>query len=228
MNALTPVLAALPVQGGAPAKTLGEYVTAGGPIMIPILICSVVAVAFAFERYLALRRGRACPAIVDEAVAAVAAGRLDEARGLLQDGKHTAGRILGAGLRRHGFTTTEVEKVMEDQAHKEAERMKTRIRPLNLIASVTPLMGLLGTVLGITEAFSRVVETGMGQPETFASGIEMALTTTIAGLFVAIPALLVAAHLNGKVRRLLLFIDEKLAPTVEHLAVRPEGTSDAA
>ena len=106
--------------------------------------------------------------------------------------------------------------------------MSAPIRPIQLIGNIAPLMGLLGTVIGISEAFHRVVKTGMGKPEHLAGGIEQALTTTICGLVVAIPALLVAAHLNSKVRRLMLYVDERVAPAVELLAERPKEKSDAA
>jgi len=220
----------LALQDTAPvvSKTLGEYLEAGGPMMVPIIACSVLALAFSLERYLNLRRGKHCPAEADEALAAVQGGRLDAAREWADRGDSTAARVLAAGLRREGFTTQEVEKAMEDQAFKESEKMRGRIRGLQVIASVAPLMGLLGTVMGIADAFSSVVQEGLGKPEYLAAGIEEALTTTIAGLIVAIPVMLFAAHLGGKVRRLLLYVDEKLAPAVEFLALRPGETRDAA
>lgn len=225
-------LFAMLFQEGAPAapnRTLGEYLEAGGPVMIPIILCSVLAMAFALERYLNLRRGKHCPADTDGALESIANGKVDEARPWADAGGSTAARILAAGIRRQGFTTAEVEKAMEDQALKEAEKMRGRIRGLQVIASVAPLMGLLGTVMGIAEAFSSVVQDGaLGKPERLASGIEEALTTTIAGLVVAIPVVIIAAHLQGKVRRLLLHTDEKLAVAVEHLAHRPGESRDAA
>jgi biopolymer transport protein ExbB len=116
---------------------------------------------------------------------------------------------------------------MQDQGIKENEKLRGRIRPLVVIANVTPLLGLLGTVLGIMEAFSRVVKTGLGKPEHLAGGIEEALVTTFAGLAVAIPAMLIAAWLTGRVRRFLLLADETVSPAVESLAQR-RGTSHAA
>ena len=209
-------------------QTLWQFLQSGGPVMIPIGICSVLVVALAMERYLRLRRGLICPRGIDDAVASVRSGDLDEARAKADNARSPAGRILLAGLRRDGCALDEVEHAMEDQGQKELERLQAPIRPIKLIGNIAPLMGLLGTVIGISEAFHRVVRTGMGKPENLAAGIEEALTTTIAGLVVAIPALLIAAHLTGRVRKLLLVTDEKLAPTVELIARRAQGKSDAA
>lgn len=210
-------------------QSLWEFLASGGPVMIPIGLCSVVAFGLAMERYLRVRRGRICPSSMREAVAALQQGRFDDAHALAEKSRSPAGRILLAGLRRRGFTLEEVERVMEDQGRKELDRLHVPIRPIAIIANVAPLLGLLGTVLGIAEAFHQVVLTGMGKPENLAAGIEVALTTTIAGLIVAIPAMLVAAHLGGRVRRLMLHTDDVLAPAVEPLAARPAAEdSDAA
>ncbi len=210
-------------------QTFWSFLESGGPVMVPIAICSVAAVAFAMERYLRLRRSVVCPAAqTDEAIDLIRNGQWDAARERAESLRCASGRILVAGLRRRGYVLEEVERAMEDQGHKELERMSAPIRPIQLIGNIAPLMGLLGTVIGISEAFHRVVKTGMGKPEHLAGGIEQALTTTICGLVVAIPALLVAAHLNSKVRRLMLYVDERVAPAVELLAERPKEKSDAA
>ena len=211
-------------------QTLWSFLASGGPVMFPLAALSVVATAFAFERYLRLRRSHVLPKAVGEALELVEAGKLEPARARAEASRSPGGRILLAGLRRRGFPLDQVEAAMEDQGQKELERLRAPIRPIQLIGNLAPLLGLLGTVIGISEAFHRVVKTGMGKPEHLASGIEQALTTTICGLIVAIPALLVAAHLQGKVRRLMLVADERLAPAVEQIAARGAGgaESDAA
>ncbi|MEE9126750.1 MAG: MotA/TolQ/ExbB proton channel family protein [Planctomycetota bacterium] len=208
-------------------QTFGEFLAAGGPVMIPILVCSVVVVGLALERYMNLTRSRICPASLDEALDLMRSGHTQQALEVTERVGAPAGRILAAGIRRQGFAVRDVERGMEDQAQKEADKLRGNIRPLNLVAAIAPLMGLFGTVVGIAEAFHRVVRTGMGRPENLAAGIEMALTTTIAGLAVAIPTMVIAAHLQSRVRVLLLVTDEKLGPAVEMLAGR-EGESHAA
>ncbi len=207
-------------------QTLWDFLVAGGPVMVPIGLCSVLALALAMERYLRLRRAAVCPRHTGETLELLAAGRAAEARAAAEADRSPSGRILLAGVRRAGFSVEELERGMEDQGQKELERLQAPIRQISLIANVAPLLGLFGTVVGIYQAFHTMVTVGMGKPEFLAAGIEVALITTIAGLIVAIPAILVAAHLHSRVRRLMLHVDEKLAPAVELLARR--GASDAA
>lgn len=208
-------------------QSVWDFLASGGPIMIPIGLCSVVALAFALERYLRLTRRQVLPASVDPVLALVAEGRLQEARVAAEQIDAPAARVLVAGLRRVGRAPADVEKAMEDQARKEYERLRRNIRPLSIVAAISPLLGLFGTVIGIAEAFHRVVRTGMGKPEHLAAGIEVALVTTIAGLAVAIPTLVIAAHLTGRARRLMIAIDDRIEPLVEQIAA-PPGASHAA
>jgi biopolymer transport protein ExbB len=203
------------------SQTFGDFLQSGGELMIAIGLCSVFVVALTVERLLALRLTRVCPQGIDEPLEAIAQGRFEDAGRALGEDRSPAGRILGAGLRRRGYELRDVEGAMSDQAQKEVERLRHNVRPLVLIGGIAPLLGLLGTVLGIAESFRRVSQTGMGKPEILAGGIEMALTTTIAGLCVAIPALVLASWLQGRVRRRVLHLDERLSPAVEHLARRP-------
>ncbi len=217
-----------PQEQANPAQTLWQFLESGGPVMVPIAICSVLVLAFTLERWLALTRGRVCPSSLDPVLEKIGASQFDDARQELEQIKAPAARVLCAGLRREGYEVRDVEGAIEDQAQKEVERMQRNIRPLTLIAAVAPLLGLLGTVLGIADSFRRVSQAGMGKPEMLAGGINEALTTTIAGLCVAIPAMLLAAHLNGKVRRLVQRVDDKIAPTIERIAMRPQEHRDAA
>lgn len=224
------VLGQGPVQ--EPAETvlvlnIWEFIKAGGVLMIPIGLCSVVALAFALERYSRLRRRSVCPPVVDEALAALARGDAATAAQLCESNPSPATRILAAGLRRAGRSSTDVERAMEDQGRNELEKLRANIRPLNVIATVSPLLGLLGTVIGIQEAFHSVTKTGAGKAEHLAGGIEVALTTTISGMIVAIPVVVVASHLSGRVRRAMVWIDDKLKPAVDMIAARPRSIDAA-
>ena len=199
------------------SQTVWEFLQSGGPIMVPIALCSVVALAFAMERMIFLRRTNVAPAAVTEAVEMLHAGRTDDAVARTKDVDAPAVRILAAGLRREGMPLEHIEHAMEDQAKKEMDKLRSNIRPLHLIAAVTPLLGLLGTVMGIQDSFHLVVRAGLGKPEHLASGIEEALVTTIAGLSVAIPSLLLAFYLSSRVRGLMLRVDALLSPVIEIL-----------
>ena len=214
------------IQEPSVVTTIGEFFSTGGLMMWPILGCSVLACGLAFERYATLRRSRAMPQAVVDAVEQVVRGRAGDigAGVLAQDAP--AARVLAAGLRRRGLPLADVERAMEDQLAKEGARLRGNIRGIGLMASVAPLLGLLGTVLGIATAFSAIEKSGLDRAETLASGIGVALYTTIFGLIVAIPALLCASHLQSRVRRLLLEIDALVSPTMEPLAAAPAAPRD--
>ncbi len=198
-------------------QTVWEFLSAGGVLMLPIAICSVVVLGFAFERFLLLRSALLVPRNVSETLDLVQGEDCAAAQRRVEEGKTLFDRILRAGLRRRQLSLRDVELAMEDQAQKEAEKLKRNIRPISVVASIAPLLGLLGTVIGIAEAFHRVKIAGTGRPELLAEGIEMALVTTIAGLSVAIPALLIAAYLNGRVRKIVLSVDEQISGVAEHI-----------
>lgn len=204
--------------------TIGEFFAAGGTLMWPIFGCSVLVVGLAVERYLSLRRARLLPRVVEDAVEQVCHGHSAVIAAGIAESHAPGARVLAAGLRRQGYPLADVEKAMEDQLAKEGARLRGNVRGIALMAGVAPLLGLLGTVLGIADAFATVEQTGLGKQassEQLASGIKIALYTTIFGLCVAIPATLVAAHLQARVRHMLLLLSERLAPAVEHLAARP-------
>lgn len=203
--------------------TVGEFFTAGGFMMWPILGCSVVVVGLAFERYTNLRRRRVLPQVVVDAVEQVAQGHADVIKAGISEADAPAARVLAAGLRRRGFPLADVERAMADQLGKEGARLRSNIRGISLMAAVAPLCGLLGTVLGIANSFAAIQKSGLDRAESLAAGIGVALYTTIFGLMVAIPATLLAAHLQGGVRRMLLLLDSELSPAVEHLAAPAAG-----
>ncbi len=205
-----------------------DFLASGGPIMIPIGICSVLALAFTVERLARLSRRRILPRTVDEVLSTVERGEYAAALDSCAKIDAPAARILAAGLRRAGFTTQEIERAMEDQGRKEVEKLRANIRPLNVIVTLTPMLGLFGTIVGINEAFHVVARVGMGKADQLAHGIEIAGISTIAGLLVAMPTLVASSHLSGRVRRLALLVEEKLSPVVDRIAHRPGGVAHAA
>ncbi len=180
--------------------SLYELIVAGGPLMIPIALCSVVALAYATERWIRLRPGylgtnafgrRVVDTVRDEGV--------DSALDLCKQDSHPLARILAAGLKRASEPFLDREKAVEDTAASEVRKLGSNLRPLLLVWLVSPLLGLLGTVWGMIDAFSGIAtEAGIGRPEVLADGIYKALMTTAAGLAVAIPAIVLHHFLRGK------------------------------
>lgn len=204
----------------APDDVLG-LILAGGPLNIVFMsvlgLFSLAAVAVALERLVQTSRGRLLPPQL--------LNRLDELvrRGELQPQPYhelceshpsPLAAVLRAGLSRLGRPAGEIEKAMEDTLAREVSQLRARIRPLSVIGSVAPLVGLLGTVVGMLEAFRTASTAGLGKAELLAKGIYLALETTVAGLAIAIPAMLAAAWLHARVERAMFVIDERLMETL--------------
>ncbi len=215
-------------QGTMTVTTIGEFFAAGGKLMWPIFGCSVVVVGLAIERYLSLRRSRLVSPGLGDIVEQIRTRQFDAAVAAVDSGGDPGQRVLAAGLRRRGQMLADVDKAMEDQLQKEAVRLRGNVRGISLMAAIAPLLGLLGTVLGIAEAFASVEQTGLGKPENLAAGIKVALYTTIFGLFVAIPATLLAAHLQARVRAAVIALAERVAPAIDALAAAPRDKTHAA
>ncbi|MBL8752558.1 MAG: MotA/TolQ/ExbB proton channel family protein [Planctomycetes bacterium] len=211
--------------------TVGEFFLAGGSLMWPILGCSIVTAGLALERWLSLRAGRVLPQVVVDAVEQCVQGRPDVIEAGILEADAPAARVLAAGLKRRGYPLGDVEKAMEDKLQAEAAKLKGNVRGIFLMASVAPLLGLLGTVLGIADAFAAVEQTGLGKAESseaLAGGIKVALYTTIFGLYVAVPATVVGAWLTSRARKLAVRMGDAVAPAIEALAAKPQAPAPTA
>ncbi|MEC9373828.1 MAG: MotA/TolQ/ExbB proton channel family protein [Planctomycetota bacterium] len=207
-----------------------ELALKGGPMMIPIGIASLIALAIAAERLLTLRRSSVIPpALVERMRALLAKHPVDAKEGVAACEKcgSALGRVLAAGFRRLHEPTDLLEKHIEEAGEREAVRLRKNLRGLSVIASIAPLMGLLGTIFGMISAFQTVSLSGdaLGRTELLAGGIYEAMITTAAGLLVAIPALIVYHWLTARVERLIFDID---AITVDLIEGRPQPTRETA
>lgn len=181
----------------------------GGPLMYPILLCSVLALAIFCERlwtYARLRRGIA--GLVREVENLTQQGKIDEAIVVCQRTNSPLARIFLAALRAHGRRREQVKAVVEEVGAREAAPLERYLGLLGTIATIAPLLGLLGTVLGMIEAFTVIATIGVGTPATLGSGISQALITTAAGLTVAIPTILLHRYLTSRADRLILEMEE--------------------
>ncbi|MFV2068935.1 MAG: MotA/TolQ/ExbB proton channel family protein [Pirellulales bacterium] len=194
-----------------PTKSLLEMVLAGGPLLLPIIACSVVLLVVVFERTVSLRRRRVLPApFIKRFLHQVQEGQLDRQQAIEECEANTShiGKVFGAAVRKWGRPAVEVEQAIIDEGERVANDMRRYLRVMNGVATVSPLMGLLGTVWGMMAAFNAIASAAaMGKPELLAAGISQALLTTAAGLFVAIPALIVYLFFAGRVDRLIMDID---------------------
>ena len=206
-----------------------DLLVQGGWLMIPIAAMSFLVVAFGAERFLGLRRGRVLPTRLIRELQAVAAGQRPfdpwAIEQLCRRYRSSASRIIRAMLLKIGRPQGEVEGAISQASEREAARLYSNVRWLSLAAGIAPLLGLLGTVWGMIEAFFRTTElpVGANKAEFLAKGIYMALVTTFAGLAVAIPAAVLAHYFEGRIQKLLHRLDEvliELHPKVEHFEGR--------
>ncbi len=192
------------------------FIQAGGPLMYPILICSLVATAIIAERFWSLQRKRIIPAgLVAQVWNWVKNGKLDRQHiDALRSGS-ALGRILAAGLlNRHRGRDIMKESIEEVGAHV-VHDLNKYLNMLGIIASITPLLGLLGTVMGMIDVFATITSEGVGNAGALSGGISKALFTTAAGLSVAIPALFFHRYLHGRIDALVIEMEQEAIKLVD-------------
>ncbi len=180
-------------------------------------IFSIFAATVTLERLVNLRRSRILPAAFEKGLTDIlsqSSPSQSELADLSRQWPSPISRILSAALDRAGRNLSEVEKAMEDAALREISEMRSKHRPLNVVGSTAPLVGLLGTVVGMIFAFQISSQLGLGKAEQLARGIYLALLTTAGGLTIAIPTLLLSAWFQGRVERFFRQIDQALAPLI--------------
>ena len=196
-----------------------EIIVAGGPVMAPIILCSVVAVAIVVERLWTLQRKRVIPRELTDRV-----WKLVETR-TLNDGHIEAlarnsplGRVLAAGLANRNHGREIMKEVIEDTGRHVVHELERFLNTLGTIAAMSPLLGLLGTVTGMIAAFNAITKAGVGDPRALSGGIGEALITTAAGLIVAIPALFAYRYLRGVVDALVVDMEKEATRLVQAFA----------
>jgi biopolymer transport protein ExbB len=199
----------------------------GLTFMVVLILFSLAAVTVGLERAVNTRQDRIVPTgfLADlKTILGKSDAKPNDFESLCEKAPSPVARILQAGLLRTGRPVPEVEKSMEDAAAREMAEIRGGIKPLSVVGGVAPLVGLLGTVLGMIIAFRTASQEGLGRGELMAQGIYMALLTTAAGLTIAIPCLLLAALYNSRVEKYFREIDKSLMETMPCFA-RLESTS---
>lgn len=195
-----------------------EIVKSGGWLMIPIIFCSVIALAIIAERFWALQGNRICPKhLLAQIWTWIKNNELDNAKIKALQAGSPLGRILAAGLiNRHHDRTVMKESIEETGRHVAAD-LERFLTTLGTIAVISPLLGLLGTVVGIIQVFAVVTVAGVGDPNELAGGISTALVTTAAGLIVAIPALFFHRHFQRRIDEVVVSMEQESIKLVEIL-----------
>lgn len=203
-----------------------EYLWAGGPVMIPIGLASVVALATFLERLFVLRRQRVVPqAFAVEVVELVRQRRYDDALTRCKTHPVPVSRVLEAAIELRDHPRSRIRERIEEVGRREAADLERFVPVLGTIASVSPLLGLLGTVGGMILTFQVIQTQGLGNVGSLAGGISQALITTFAGLTVAIPTLIANRYVLARVDALLLDLEEVASAVLDLLVDDQEGAA---
>jgi len=195
-----------------------ELVQSGGWLMVPILLCSMIAFAIIVERSWALQTRKICPS---DLVATI--WKLEKQKKLnpseiarLRE-ESPLGKILAAGLVNIRHEREVMKESIEETGRQVVNELERYLNTLGTIASITPLLGLLGTVIGMIKVFAAITTAGVGDPAVLAGGISEALITTATGLSIAIPSLIFYRHFRGKVESLVCIMEAESIKMVEVL-----------
>ena len=193
-----------------------ELLKAGGWLMLPIVLCSVAALAIVLERAWALRRSVIMPDNLVGQIWQLHKRRLldDDRIDEIREGS-ALGRMLAAGLVNRFHSREVMKEAISDSGRQVVADMERYLNALGTIASVTPLLGLLGTVIGMIDVFAVIMDAGVGNPAVLAGGISQALITTAAGLSVGIPSLMFYRYFNNRVDKLIIAMEEQALRLIE-------------
>lgn len=195
--------------------------------MVPILACSIIAAAIIIERFVNLRRKRVLPTGILERVRQWAAQRELDRQHIEQLKRSSAlGRVLAAALVNRRREREIIKDAVEDTGRHVVHELERFLNTLGTIAGITPLLGLLGTVIGMIQVFSAIMIHGVGDPNELAGGISQALITTAAGLTVAIPSYFFYRYFRGLVRAYVVEMEQQaleLLHTIERKRPQAAG-----
>lgn len=206
-----------------------QWIVAGRTMMIPIGLASLVGLAVIIERLIVLRRGRVVVPEIAAAVDTLDSGRdFSVAYALCEGRPGPFANIVRAGLDHADSDWTVIRDVLQEAGRREATLLTRRLGVLETVAAVSPLLGLLGTVLGMIRIFASLSSTGISNPEALSGGISEAMVTTAAGLFIGIPALVAYNWLNSRADGLIFELETYASRLLDSLRRRRLTAADAA
>jgi biopolymer transport protein ExbB len=195
-----------------------ELVQAGGWLMYPILLCSAIAMGIIAERLWTLQRRKVIPEKLMNGIWTLLSNdQLTEKHILEIESGSPLGKVLAAGLINRHLSREMVRESIEETGRFVAHELERFINALGTISTIAPLLGLLGTVIGMIKVFTTITAVGVGDPATLAGGISEALITTAAGLTVAIPTVIFHRYLKRKIDELVMGMEQEAMKLVEVL-----------
>jgi biopolymer transport protein ExbB len=212
-----------------PTGNLLATIRDGGILMVPLLGCSFALAVFGIERLVSLRTGRVVPRLfASRFIEQLQSRQLTrgEAIDACEENGSPAAKVFAAAVRRWGRPAVEIEQAAIDACEREVNHLRRYRRVFNGVATVGPLLGLLGTVFGLIRSFNDVAGAGaMGRPDLLARGFGEALITTAMGLLVAIPAMVLHWFFTSRVDRLAMRLDERCQQVIDEISQEALGES---
>ena len=206
-----------------------ELVTAGGWLMLPIILASVAAGGICIERYVALNHSKIAPPHLLATVWKQLKGEglnAEQLKALRQSS--ALGRILAAGLSNANQGRDVMKESIQEAASHVIHELERYLNTLGTIAAVSPLLGLLGTVMGMIKVFAEIMAQGTGNASVLAGGISEALVTTAAGLAVAIPSLVMHRYFVGRIDSIVVELEQETIKLVDALHGEERGVGHEA
>ncbi len=193
-----------------------EIILAGGWLMAPIMLCSILSLTIIAERSWSLRRSNVIPGDLGKLVEEWAARHELDRRHIEQLRSGSAlGRVLSAALVNRHRSRELIKEAVEDTGRHVVHQLERFLNTLGTIAGISPLLGLLGTVIGMIKVFSAIMVHGVGNANQLAGGISEALITTAAGLSVAIPSFFFYRYFKGRVESYVVSMEEEAITLIE-------------
>ena len=195
-----------------------------GPVMIPLLLCSIFSVAIGIERLWYLLRGKIdTDDLLEDVKLSLGQGKVLEAMQTTKKARGPVAAVLAAGIAHYDKGREEIKEHMNVVGQEEIYKMERRMNGLDVIVMISPLLGILGTVTGIIKSFNVMAALeGVQQAAAISSGIAEALITTAAGLIIAIPTMALAAYLNGIINAQVADLNKKGTELLNVLDSRSE------
>ncbi|MCK5075963.1 MAG: MotA/TolQ/ExbB proton channel family protein, partial [Calditrichia bacterium] len=189
-----------------------EIIKSGGILMYPLLLSSIIAVSVIIDKILNLRKNKVLP---PEIIAV--SGKLKNledmalTEAVCNDSNSPLSKIVLSCIKNSDLSTDNLRKAIEDEGKQQVTKLRKGLIAIDTVASAAPLLGLLGTIIGMIEVFNVIQEMGVGQATALSGGISQALITTATGLFIGIPALIANNYFNGRIKKLVLAMERHIS-----------------
>ena len=195
---------------------MSEFITAGGIFMWPLLVCSVLIIAFSIERTWFLQKRLICPdGLSNQIRNLIENNNIDNKQAEEISHLSSLGFLLINCLKYKNLPRENLESKIEEKAAEVQYSLERNLTMLGTIATISPLLGLLGTVVGMITAFTGLTETSGANPDLLAAGISQALITTAFGLLIAVPGLVLHKYFEQKINYLLITLQKEVSEFID-------------